>query len=217
MATMLRWWQRDREALAASQPPSRGMPFAFQGTPEQLLASPQLTRLRGKPAFGADGSLICDAASYAICEIEPPWNTNAGRVVLDFAPKEAIHWDGGGNPNPGWAIFHLCDERFTASAVTVMHFYDQLHVRFYDRHRKLIEVLEANVQGWPAGERRRIEFAWNAEEASLWLDGREVHRVPMQRLISGAFRRLYLGCKPGNWKGKGTLYAVDIRLHEETP
>ena len=36
----------------------------------------------------------------------------------------------------------------------------------------------------------------------------EVHRVALQRRLSGVFRRIYVGCKPGNWKGK--LHALSI-------
>jgi len=210
VASMLEWHEGDEKALAAAQPESDGKPFEFQGTCQQMLAQDDILLLRGSPRCDADGALICAEDSFAICRIETPWATNSGRVALEYSPRSAVEWDGSGSEGSGWAIFHVCDEKFTASAITVMHFYDELHVRFYDRGRKLIEVLEASVQGWPAGLRRRIEFAWSEREAVLWMDGAEVHRVPMQRRISGRFRKLYLGCKPGNWLGKGALHSVEI-------
>ena len=212
VAAMYRWWKKEQEAAAAAETPSTGGAFAFDGTPRELLTGPQLSLTEGAPDCSEEGALVCTDESHAICSITSPWNTDRGRVALEFAPKATIHWDGHGNPGPGWAIFHLCDDKFTASAVTVMHFYDELHVRFYDSHRKLIEVLEANVEGWEQGEQRRIEFTWNEDEAVLWMDGKEVHRVPVHRRLSGAFRKLYLGCKPGNWKGKGTLYRVELEV-----
>ena len=211
MTYMLRWWHQDQVALAAAQPRSTGIPFTLKGTPKECLARPELAIVKGTPRFSQD-ALICDTESFAICEIEKPWNTGSGHVLLDFAPERAVQWDGGGNSGPGWGILHLCNESILSSAVTVMHFYDGLHVRFYDRHRKIIDVLEANVEGWAAGERRQIEFAWDEQEAVLWLNGEEAHRIPMQRRLAGEFRRLYLGCKPGNWKGKGTLHRVAISL-----
>ena len=214
---MLRWWEREQRMLAAKQPASPGQPFTFAGPPAELLARPGRSRLKGQPRFDEGGGLICDQESFAVCQIDTPWNTETGRIALDFKPNATIEWNGGGSPASGWAILHLCDERFTASAVTVMHFYDRLHVRFYDRHRKLIEVLETSIQGWPGGERRRIEFSWNPCEAALWMDGEEVHRVPMQRRLSGVFQKLYLGCKPGNWKGKGTLHRVEIGVSAREP
>jgi hypothetical protein len=210
VAYMHDWWQKDQAALAASQPISDGESFEFQGSPKELLDSTGIAVRKGEPRFESDGALICDQDSFAICDIDPPWNTDTGHVVLEFAPFSSVDWDSGGNPNPGWGIFHLCDEEFTASAITVMHFYSGLHVRFYDRDRKLIEVLEADIQGWQAGVRHRIEFKWNSEAAILFLDDKECHRVPLQRKISGAFRRVYLGCKPGSWKGKGTLSRVEV-------
>jgi len=48
------------------------------------------------------------------------------------------------------------------------------------------------------------------------MDGGEAHRVRLPRRLSGAFRKLYLGCKPGNWKGKGKLYKVGIRVGRAT-
>jgi|ETNmetMinimDraft_26_1059896.scaffolds.fasta_scaffold03653_2 hypothetical protein len=216
VAYMLGWWKKDRDALARSQPSSEGESFEFMGSPAEILDASGIVLRKGEPRFEADGNLICDQESFAICDIDPSWNTDAGQVVLEYAPFSAINWDHGGNPNPGWGIFHLSDDKFTASAITVMHFYSGLHVRFYDRDRKLIDVLEVDVQGWQAGLRRRIEFKWNSEDAILFLDGDECHRVPMQRRISGAFRRLYLGCKPGNWKGKGTLSRLEIRLESSS-
>ena len=212
VAAMYRWWQKEQKAAAAAERPSTGGAFAFNGTCGELLAGSQLSLVEGAPECDEDGALACTDESHAICRIMSPWNTDRGHVALEFAPKATVLWDGHGSPRSGWAIFHLCDEKFTASAVTVMHFYDELHVRFYDSHRKLIEVLEVNIEGWEQGQRRRIEFAWDEKGAILWMDGREVHRVPLQRRLSGAFRRLYLGSKPGNWKGKGTLHRVEIAV-----
>jgi len=211
-AYMMDWWKRDQDALAAAQPSSEGVAFEFDGRPAELLAQSALLRVDGEPEYDSDEALICLDESFAICQIPHPWNTDCGRVALDHAPNSTIEWDRGGNPHPGWGLFHLCDEEFMASAITVMQFYDSLHVRFYDRHRKIIEVLETKVNGWQAGQRRTIEFEWDPQDAVLRMNGEEAHRIRLPRRLSGAFRKLYLGCKPGNWKGKGKLYRVGIRV-----
>ena len=215
-AYMMDWWKRDQDALAAAQPSSSGVAFEFDGKPADLLAQDALSLAEGRPEYDPGEALICLDDSFAICEVREPWNTDSGCVGLDYAPNSTIKWDRGGNPHPGWGLLHLCDDKFTASAVTVMQFYDSLHVRFYDRDRKIIEVLEANVNGWQAGARRTIEFEWDPKEAVLRMDGEEVHRIRLPRCLSGFFRKLYLGCKPGNWKGKGKLYKVGIRVGRAT-
>ena len=54
---------------------------------------------------------------------------------------------------------------------------------------------------------------WAASgEAWLCIDGTERDRRPLGRRLSGGFRRLHLGHRPGNWRADGALGELVIRL-----
>ena len=112
------------------------------------------------------------------------------------------------------AYLHLADRPFTRSCVSIISFYTGLHVRFYDAERHYIEVLETDIQHWERGKAVDIRVAWDAEagEAILWLDSEERDRRRLPRRLAGAFKRLHLGHRPGNWRAQGRIDALRLQL-----
>ena len=114
------------------------------------------------------------------------------------------------------AYLHLSGTPFTCSCVSIISFYTGLHVRFYDAERHYVEVLETDIQHWKAGRPHLIRVQWDVDqaEAALWLDGEEKDRRALGRRLSGAFKRLHLGHRPGNWRADGRIADLRLRLGE---
>ena len=87
-------------------------------------------------------------------------------------------------------------------------------VRFrYDAERNYIEVLETDIFSWKAGRAVQVRLVWEAPgEAALYIDGQERDRRRLDRRLSGAFKRLHLGQRPGNWRAEGCIGDLTIRL-----
>ncbi len=207
------WLARDQEARAARQRPSIGVPFTFAGSPQELSGCPALRPCAGQPRYApADGALLSSGDSFQVFSFVEPANTDRGSIEFEFTPA----WDCPAHPGPvaQRCYVHLCDRPFTRSCVSIISFYTALHVRFYDSERHYIEVLESDIQHWRAGQPHAVRCAWDVDrgEAVLWLDSQECDRRVLQRRLGGAFKRLHLGHRPGNWRSDGTLGKLRLRL-----
>ena len=209
------WKRRDEVARDRRLIPSRGLPWAFEGAPEELAARPELTLRQGRPEY-RDGALISAGDSYAVYGFRDPAGTDRGEIAFAVTPD----WDCPAHPGPvaQRAYLHLADAPFTSACVSVISFYTGLHVRFYDAQRHYIEVLETDIEHWKAGVPHRVEIGWDvgsetaAGEAWLRLDGEERDRRPLTRRLSGGFRRLHLGHRPGNWRADGVIADLRVQL-----
>jgi len=205
------WRQRGEGVRKERLLPSNGLPFSFEGAPEELANSQELALREGKPRY-EEGGLVSDGDSYAVYGFHDPVNTDRGEIEFSFGPD----WDCPPHPGPveQRAYLHLCDRPFTRSCVSIISFYTGLHVRFYDVERHYVEVLEADIQHWKEGESHRVRVVWDVEEgtAALWLDGEEADRRGLKRRLSGGFKRLHLGHRPGNWRANGKIGALRLRL-----
>ena len=205
------WKQRREEKQKAQLLPSNGIPFSFAGEPEGLMTLPELVLRQGRPRY-EEGALVSNGDSYAVYGFHDPVNTDRGEIEFTFAPD----WDCPPHPGPveQRAYLHLCDRPFTRSCVSIISFYTGLHVRFYDAERHYVEVLETDIQHWKAGKPHRVRVTWNVEEgtAALWLDGEEMDRRGLNRRLSGSFKRLHVGHRPGNWRADGRIGELQIRL-----
>lgn len=205
------WRQRGEGARQGRMLPSNGLPFSFDGEAEGLASLPELALREGELRY-EEGALISSGENYAVYGFHDPVNTDRGEIEFTFVPD----WDCPPHPGPveQRAYLHLCDRPFTRSCVSIISFYTGLHVRFYDAERQYVEVLEADIQHWKADESHRVRVVWDVEEgaAALWLDGEEVDRRGLKRRLSGGFKRLHLGHRPGNWRADGKIGALRLRL-----
>jgi len=205
------WFRRDQQARAERQRRSSGVRFSFAGSAPELSRCDVLVPRQGEPRYVGDG-LLSEGDSYLVFGFREPVGTGRGLVEFEFTPN----WDCPPHPGPveQRAYIHLCDRPFTRSCVSVISFYTGLHVRFYDSERNYIEVLETDIQNWRAGETHAVRVRWDVDlrEAVLWVDGRECDRRPLPRHLGGAFKRLHLGHRPGNWRADGALAGLRFEL-----
>lgn len=211
VARLAAWHEADESERARRQAPSPGVPFRFRGTAEALHGRPDLAWREGAPAF-VDGALVSGADSCAVYGFLDLVSTERGRVAFTVVPD----WDCPPHPGPvaQRAYLHLCGRPFTASCLSVISFYTGLHARFHDGERHYIEVLETSIQDWRAGVPHRVEVEWDgaAGWARLAVDGRDADRRHLPRRLSGAFQRLHLGHRPGNWRADARLTDLELDL-----
>lgn len=212
VARLCQWQEQDRAARAARLPPSVGQPFCFRGVPADLAHHRALHLRAGQPGFDAAGGLHAVGDSYAVYAFHDPASSDRGQLAFTFIPDAATA--PAPYPVAARAYLHLSDRGLTRSCVSVISFYAGLHVRFYDAERHYIEVLETDISHWQQGQTVRVRVAWDAAAATaaLWVDGAEVDRRPLLRRLGGAFQRLHLGHRPGNWRAEGRLVEVELDL-----
>ncbi|MCC7261848.1 MAG: hypothetical protein IT369_04910 [Candidatus Latescibacteria bacterium] len=205
------WQERDEATRRARLSPSNGVAFHFCGSPRHLDRSGALRLQRGTPRWVGE-DLLSARDSFAVYSWTTPVGTERGRIGFTFTPD----WDCPPHPGPvaQRAYLHLCDQPFTRSCLSVISFYTGLHVRFYDEQRHYIEVLEAGIGDWKAGQPPRIEG--NGDTATggavLFSDGHEKDKRTLDRRLGGAFKRLHLGHRPGNWRAEGRLSELELDL-----
>jgi len=203
------WKTRDLALRAQRLPPSNGLPFRYEGDAAHLAAHPNVRLRQGAPRY-RDGALVSDGDSFAVYGFREPVGTDCGEISFTVIPD----WDCPPHPGPvaSRAYLHLSARPFTRSCVSVISFYTGLHVRFYDGERHYIEVLETDIGDWRANCPHRIDIGWSAGTAWLRVDGEESDRRSLDRRLSGAFERLHLGHRPGNWRAQATLTGLVLRL-----
>ncbi|NKB72230.1 MAG: hypothetical protein GKR89_34565 [Candidatus Latescibacteria bacterium] len=202
------WKQRQDSRRDEGLSASNGVAFSFSGSAQGL--EEVLARRRGEPTY-REGALYSAGDSFAVYGFKEPAASEKGEIAFSFVPE----WDCPPHPGPvaQRAYVHLSDRPFTRSCVSVISFYTGLHVRFYDADRHYIEVLEADIQAWRKGVPVQVRLVWEAlGEAVLWIDGQERDRRTLGRRISGAFKRLHLGHRPGNWRADGWIDDVVLSL-----
>ena len=210
-ARLFAWRQGDEKARTAQLKPSNGVPFKFSGQPEKLEKCGEIFRLDGIPRHEG-GALHSASDSYVVYAWRTPVATERGRLAFSFRPDwESPRQRDGVNQR---CYVHLCDRPFTRSCVSVISFYTGLHVRFYDVGRHYIEVLETDIQHWERGKEARVEVSWDTHkgEAALLLDGQERDCRALDRRLGGAFKRLHLGQRPGNWRADGLIGDLELVL-----
>ena len=212
VARLCQWQEEARASRAGRLPASVGRPFRFAGLPADLARHPDLHPRAGQPRFDAAGGLHAAGDSYAVYAFHDPAYSDRGQIAFTFIPDQSTA--PAPYPVAARAYLHLSDRGLTRSCVSVISFYAGLHVRFYDAERHYIEVLETDISHWQQGQTRRVRLAWDAAAATaaLWVDGEEVDRRPLPRRLGGAFARLHLGHRPGNWRADGRLMEVELAL-----
>jgi hypothetical protein len=107
------------------------------------------------------------------------------------------------------AFFHASDEPFEHSSFTLLCFYDRIQARFHDADGLLVGSLDAFVQAAffqrSSGAHVLLVEYRAPGTAVLSVDGRVVDRTDLDRPLSGAFRRIRVGSRPGNWTVDGTV------------
>jgi hypothetical protein len=205
---MDKWRREDDRRQAAEIAPTVGQPFEFHGAPQDLLELPRCRLERGEPCFTPEGGLESYGPTFMALSLDPPAPTARGDIALNVIP-----WWDGNTPNSlaQRCYVHLCGDAYTASAVSIVSYYDRMSVRFYDAKRRLIDSLDTVISHWKPDEMHRIEVRWSESGASLALDGAEVHRITLSRRIGGSFRKLSVGYRTGNWKADGVIESVSIK------
>lgn len=204
------WRMEDERIRDLCQRPSSGKTFVFQGHASDLNDSPDLSLSQGGPIY-REGALHSSGDSFSVYEFRDPVSTEAGEIAFEFIPD----WNCPPHPGPvsQRAYLHLSDIPFTKCCVSIISFYTGLHIRFYDSERNYIEVLETDIQTWTKHTPVRVQVTWSVSgEAALHIDGEERDRRVLNRRLSGAFRRLHVGHRPGNWRSDGWINDLEMRF-----
>ena len=211
VARLYQWRQADEAQRQSRMTPSDGVTFSWSGTAQRLQDDQRLNLVYGMPRYEG-GALVSADDSCAVYNLRDRTATNQGRVAFTVTPD----WDCPEHPGPvaQRAYLHLCDRTFTQSCVSIISFYTGLHARFYDAERNYITVLEADIQHWRAGVAHRIEVAWDAHEnsARLVVYDEDTATGTLPRRLSGAFTRLHLGHRPGNWRADARITDLEFEL-----
>jgi hypothetical protein len=131
------------------------------------------------------------------------YHSDAASIRIRYYPEAAAQ-DGLNRQ----AFFHACDTPPNRSAVSIIAFYNRIQARFYDQDRHLVDSLDAFVSPsfFQPGSCHQIRVAYQAPgQAELHIDGQPAAQTSLDRPLSGAFRHLFTGCKPGNWKVNGSV------------
>jgi hypothetical protein len=156
----------------------------------------------GKPQAGLSGQ-TGRAHQGVILPLLPGVYSDAGRLVIEYKPQCLA-----ADTLNRQALVHLCAEPPNRSSVSVITFYDRIQIRFYDPEGSLIDSLDCFPGGefFSPGSSHRLDIRYRAPgPAVLAIDGKASARISLTRPISGSFRFLYVGCKPGNWSVCGTV------------
>jgi hypothetical protein len=195
-------------------PEIRGKEIALMGRgaiPSLALLEEARTRaLRARatrrPPSRGDAMRLVEAASPEDREIGGSgWYSDAGWVEATYLA--------GSNDLPSHlnrqAFFHASDEPFEHSSLTLLCFYNRIQARFHDADGLLVGSLDAFVppaffQHSSGTHVLRVEYRAPGT-AALSVDGRVVDRTDLDRPLSGAFRRIRVGSRPGNWTVDGSV------------
>lgn len=215
-------WKEDKEkekrSLMISTSPNT---WSFSGPPRDLCGDAFFSlekgtpvfldngALRTTPRFNREGILTEDGDSYISGRLKNPVSTHIGTITLVVKNP----WTGdedGAVCQRGW--LHLSDEKFTASALSIISFYGRIQVRFYDAERELIESLEACIKNWKPGENHKVKVAWNETTTYLIVDDEICEQRRLDRRLGGSFRQLSVGYHPAHWTFEGEILNISICL-----
>jgi len=131
----------------------------------------------------------------------------AGACKFRFRPD----WQGDskGRPYPR-TLMHIQGEPFTRDALSLIVFYNGMHLRAYGPDRKLSGVIETDVTDWKPDEWHDIAFTWGAGSAQLFVDGELKGEVGLRCPFGGQFSLIRIGHRPGFWFADGWIRDVEI-------
>jgi len=146
------------------------------------------------------GSVVTFQAEGNVSEI-------AGTCKFRFRPD----WQGDskGSPYPR-TLIHIQGEPFTRDALSLIVFYNGMHLRAYGPDRKLSGVIETDVTDWQPGEWHDIAFTWGVGSAQLFVDGELKGEVKLRCPFGGNFSLIRIGHRPGFWFANGWIRDVEI-------
>ena len=153
--------------------------------------------------------MIEDGASFLSGRLWKPAATEAGHIEIVIENP----WpgdEGAAGCVRGW--IHLSDETFTASCLSIVSFFGEMHVRFYDQDRVLIESLKGDMRGWMPGETHIVRCEWGQGKTALVLDGRLQEERTLDRPLGGCFRQLHVGYHPAHWTAEATIRRLSLML-----
>lgn len=163
-------------------------------------------QLDGNIEIGSDGlhavrsSIVTFPAEGNVSEI-------AGTCQLRFRPD--WHGDTHGSPYPR-ALMHIQGEAFTKDALSLIAFYNGLHLRVYGPDRRLSGVIETDITTWTPDFWHDIAFMYGNGEAKLFVDGKCVGETALRCPFSGKFELIRVGHRPGFWFADGWIQALKI-------
>ena len=173
---------------------------------EEARARSRRTRARSHTPSGGDAVPLFEATSPTDVEIggkgyhtDAAWVEAIYRAASDDAPSHLNRQ----------AFFHASDRPFEHSSLTLLCFYDRIQTRFHDADGRLAGSLDAFVpvsffQRSSGAHVLRVDYRAPGT-AVLSIDGKVVDRTDLDRPLSGAFHRIRVGSRPGNWKVDGSV------------
>lgn len=196
------WLKQDELQRSLQHKPSSGESIQWEEGIASLLESGQL-RLKSREPRWHNGGLQCDRESFVFGRLAQPVYTDCGRIEL------RLKLTGNEQGLNQHAYLHLSDEKPTQSCISLITFYDNLHVRLYDHQRELIEVGEASIV---PDKLLDVVIEWEAPgELKFYIEGKLVDRRPLNRPLGGAFRNMHIGHKPGNWRLLGEVQLLSMQ------
>ena len=192
----------------------------FDEKPEPQKAGNPKIIVEGTPQITKDGlhavrgSVVTFEASGNVSEI-------AGTCRFRFHPD----WPGDskGRPYPR-TLIHIQGKQFTRDAISLIVFYNGMHLRVYGPDRKLSGVIETDVTAWTPGEWHDIAFTWQVEPrynrdeiprigdgcAQLFIDEELKGEITLRCPFSSPFSLIRVGHRPGFWFADGWLRDLQI-------
>lgn len=131
----------------------------------------------------------------------------AGTCKFRFRPD----WPGDskGRPYPR-TLIHIQGEPFTRDALSLIVFYNGMHLRAYGPDRKLSGVIETDVTDWRPDDWHNIAFTWGSGRTQLFVDGELKGEVKLRCPFGESFSLLRIGHRPGFWFADGWIREVEI-------
>ena len=187
-------------------PPKTLLAVSFDGAVEpQCAGSPEVVA-ESDPEVTSDGlhavwgSVVAFPAKGNVSEI-------AGTCRFRFRPD----WQGDaqGRPYPR-ALVHIQGQPFTQDALSLIAFYNGLHLRVYGPDRRLSGVIETDITAWQPDQWHAIAFTWGEGQAKLFVDGECVGVAELRCPFGGPFDLIRVGHRPGSWFADGWIRELEI-------
>jgi len=198
--------------------PQRAWPKRPDGPPETLLAVPFGGTLKPQRA-GSPGAIAAShpevtsdglhAVRGSVVAFPAKGNVSemAGMCRFRFRPD----WPGDaqGRPYPR-ALMHIQGHPFTRDALSLIAFYNGLHLRIYGPDRRLSGVIETDITDWQSGVWHDLAFTWGDGRAKLFVDGKSAGETELRCPFGGPFDRICVGHRPGCWFADGWIRDLEI-------